>query len=110
MFGTIVITTAINWLIVAVLYYWFRLQRSEREARQLRKENKDMSGYIRNRENNDQEERVRLSYNRGLYDGRQTDTLYRQMLKQFQGGEQIAMILNGHETAEERRYNGRDQG
>lgn len=110
MFGTIVITTAINWLIVAVLYYWFRLQRSEREVNQLRKENAGMNNWIEDRENKDQEERVRLSYNRGLYDGRQTDTLYRQMLKQFQGSEQISMILNGHETAEERRHNGRDQG
>lgn len=110
MFGTIVITTAINWLIVAVIYYWLRLQRSEREAHQLRKENAGMSDWIQDRETKDQEERVRRSYNRGLYDGRQTDTIYRQMLKQYQSGERIAMILNGTETDEAQRYNGRDLG
>ncbi len=110
MFGIIVITTAINWLIVAVLYYWNRLQRSEREAHQLRKENNDMNGWIHDRENKDQEERVRQSYNQGLYDGRQTDTIYRQMLKQYKSGEQIAMILNGTKTAEGRRCSGRDLG
>lgn len=110
MFGTIVITTAINWLIVAVLYYWRRLQRSEHEVNQLRKENAGMNNWIEDRENKDQEERVRQSYSRGLYDGRQTDTIYRKMLKQYQSGEQIAMILNGAETAEEHSYNGRDLG
>lgn len=110
MFGTIVVTTIVNWLIVAVLYFRCRLLRSETEARQLRKENGDMNGWIRGREKADQEERVRRSYNHGLYDGRQTDTLYRQMLKKYQGGEQITVIMSGSDSAEEQCYNGRDMG
>lgn len=110
MFGTIVVTTIINWLIVAVLHYWARLKHSEEESQQLRKENSSMNDWIQNRETSDQEERVRRSYNRGLYDGRQTDTLYRQTLKRYQNGEQIAIVMSGHETAEERQCNGRDLG
>ncbi len=110
MFGIIVVTTIVNWLIVTVLYFRFRLHSSETEARRLRKENGDMNGWIRNREKADQDERVRRSYNRGLYDGRQTDTLYRQMLKRYQSGEQITMIMSGNDSAEEQRYNGRDLG
>lgn len=110
MFGTIVITTIMNWLIAAVLHCWFRLQHSKCETQKLLNENHEMNDRIQRHENLDHEEQVRRSYNRGLYDGRQTDTLYRQMLKQYQNSEQIAIVMSGHETTAERQYNGRDLG
>lgn len=110
MFWTIVITTIINWLVVLVAYYWDKLQRSKREIKQLRTENNTMDTWIKSRTASDQQLELQRSYDRGLYDGRQTDTLYRQMLKKFQNGDQVELIINGIESvpAERKRRSGRE--
>lgn len=105
MFWTIVITTLVNWLIMAVIFYWTKLQNSQGEAKRLRSENVNMDKWIKQRMAEDQQQQLRQSYNQGLYDGRETDTLYRQMLKKFQNGDQVELIINGmdRESADRNR-------
>ena len=105
MFWTIVITTLVNWLIMAVIFYWTKIQNSQGEAKRLRSENVNMDKWIKQRMAEDQQQQLRQSYNQGLYDGRETDTLYRQMLKKFQNGDQVELIINGmdRESADQNR-------
>lgn len=42
----------------------------------------------------DRRRRERLAYQAGLYDGRETDILYRSMLKRQQQGERVTVMLN----------------
>lgn len=42
--------------------------------------------------------RERIAYQAGLYDGRETDILYRSMLRKQQQGERITVMLNKDDT------------
>ncbi len=46
----------------------------------------------------DRRRRERIAYQAGLYDGRETDILYRSMLRKQQQGERITVMLNKDDT------------
>lgn len=92
---TALLTFVITALIFFVLYLydcWAREKIENRQARakneRLRSDIEDLTDVMHKRKEQD-------AYNNGLYDGRQTDTLYRGVLDKYSKGEQIAVMIKG---------------
>lgn len=87
-------------LVVAVMgttlaYTWFRCRRREAENRRLADENEGLKRRISDGCEQEQRRKERAAYERGLYDGRQTDALYRSVLRRYSAREQVSVMING---------------
>lgn len=72
--------------------------RHTNENARLLSENADLRRQISGYHEEDQRRRERSAYDRGLYDGRQTDALYRNVLRRYSAREQASVMMNGEET------------
>ncbi len=95
MFGAIILTFIITALTMLVLFLFGDKQNQETQNKHILKENDGLRREISELRKCDQRRRERSAYDRGLYDGRTTDTYYRQCLKKFANRDQNDVIMNG---------------
>ena len=98
MFGVIIITFVITGLGMLVLFLINGNQKHTTENTRLKRENDGLYRQVNDFREQEHGRRERQAYDKGLYDGRQTDTLYRKMLSRYSSGEQVTVILTGEET------------
>lgn len=97
MFGTVIITIAINSLFMLALFMWDRNRQKAKEASLLRTENTRLQNELYHIRANERKRREQHAYDRGLYVGRKTDTLYRSMLSKVSKNEQATVMMYGDE-------------
>lgn len=103
MFGAVIITFVITALGIFLLLSLEYAKKRDNENDRLRKSNEHLNGQITEilRQENLRKERV--AYDRGLYDGRSTDTLYRKMLSKYSAGEQATVMMYGDDETTRRK-------
>lgn len=97
MVGAIILTFVITTLAIAVLFLVGVYQTNESYKNRILKENGDLQRKINEYNENEHLRNEREAYNRGLYDGRKTDALYRNILKRYSAKEQAEVMLNGEQ-------------
>lgn len=97
MFLPIAISAVIAFLVAAVLYLLEARRRCETEIHKLRASQADLSLKLTNHEIAFQDRRVQDAYQQGLYDGRETDAIYRGILSKHKAGEQFAVMMSGEQ-------------
>lgn len=95
MIWAIILTFVITVLGMTVIFLKEGNVKQATENRRLLQENDGLKRQVSDYYNQDQHRRERSAYDRGLYDGRQTDTLYRSVLKRYSNGEQVTIMMNG---------------
>lgn len=95
MFGAVIITFVITTLSMTALFLIDSGKKQYTENGRLRKDNDRLNGQISEMLRQDNSRRERIAYDRGLYDGRETDALYRKMLNQYSSGEQATVMMYG---------------
>lgn len=103
MVGAIILTFIITALSMLVLFQLEGSKRKDVDHSHLLKENDGLRRQIADYTAKEQRRRECSAYDRGLYDGRTTDTYYRQCLKKFTSGAQANVMMNG-ESEENERY------
>lgn len=98
MFWVAILTFVITVLGMTVLFLVDGNTKQADETKRLRDENDDLKCQISGYYDQDQRRRERSAYDRGLYDGRQTDALYRNVLKRYSAREQADVMMNGEEA------------
>lgn len=98
MFGVIIITFVITALSMTVVFLMDRDQKHNKENARLLRENDGLYKQVDHFRIQEHRRLEQQAYNQGLYDGRQTDTLYRKMLGKYQRGDQITAMLHGEEA------------
>lgn len=86
MFWAIFLTLLISTLIFVAYEFRAQLLNSRKENKRLRQSNQYLSNKLEECRNFEVERRVKDSYHRGLYDGRETDMAYREVLKRCKDG------------------------
>lgn len=102
MFGAVIITFTVTSLFMLVLFLYSTMKTQNTENERLQKNNEHLSNQISAMIRKDYDRRECLAYNRGLYDARETDTLYRKMLNKYLAGEQATVMMYGEESHRER--------
>lgn len=97
MFWAVMLTFVMTVLAMLVLFFHNGNTKQLSENHRLRDENENLRCQISGYYDQDQRRRERSAYDRGLYDGRQTDALYRNVLKRYSVREQAAVMMNGEE-------------
>lgn len=95
MIGAIILTFVITSLSMLVLFLLDGKKKQAAENNYILKENDGLRRQISSYQEKDQRRRECSAYDKGLYDGRATDTYYRQCLKKFTSREMTDVILNG---------------
>lgn len=95
MFWAIFLTLFICLLGFVAFEYRARLLDCRKENRRLSQSNHYLSNKLEECRNFEVERRVRDSYNRGLYDGRETDMAYREVLKRYKDGNYDSAAYDG---------------
>lgn len=98
MFGVVILTFVMTVLAMLVLFLRDGNSKQGVENSRLRVENDDLKRQISGYYDQDQRRRERSAYDRGLYDGRQTDALYRNVLRRYSAREQADVMMNGEEV------------
>lgn len=98
MFWAIILTFVMTVLGMLVLFLRNDNTRQVNENKRLHNENNDLKRQISGYYDQDQRRRERSAYDRGLYDGRQTDALYRNVLKRYSVRDQADVMMNGEEA------------
>lgn len=98
MFWVVILTFVMTVLAMLVLFLRDGNSKQEAENSRLRNENDDLRRQISGYYDQDQRRRERSAYDRGLYDGRQTDALYRNVLKRYSARDQADVMMNGEEV------------
>lgn len=98
MFGAVIITFVITTLSMLVVFQYDSGKRQNRENARLQKANDNLNNQISAMIRQDNFRRERNVYNQGLYDARETDTLYRKMLSKYSAGEQATVMMYGEES------------
>ena len=102
MIWTVILTFIVTSLTAIVVFTQFTSSNSDALAKQLRKENEMLKQKLQDMQNADRNRREQAAYNRGLYDARQTDTLYRNLLKKQSGvHEQFETMMDGEKGAKQ---------
>lgn len=95
MIGAIILTFVITSLSMLVLFLLDEKKKQVRNNDYILKENDGLRRQISEYHSKEQRRRECSAYDKGLYDGRSTDTYYRQCLKKFTSREMTDVILNG---------------
>lgn len=103
MFGAVIITFVITVLGMFVLLLTDNAKQQDRETDRLRKSNERLSSQINDMIRQENTRRECAAYDKGLYDGRATDTLYRKMLKQYTAGDQATVMMCGEDETTGRK-------
>ncbi len=97
MFGAVIITFVITSLGMLVLFQYDSGKKQTRENNRLHQTNDNLNKQISAMLHQENTRRERSAYNQGLYDGRETDTLYRKMLSKYSSGEQATVMMYGED-------------
>ena len=103
MFGAVIITFVITTLAIFVLLLRDNEKKQHVERERLRRSNESLNSRIAEMIRQENSRRETDAYNRGLYDGRTTDTLYRKMLTKYSSGEQATVMMYGEEESIRRK-------
>ena len=95
MFGAIILTFVITTLSMMVLFLYDSSRKQARDNDYIIKENDGLRRQISDYHAKEQRRRECSAYDKGLYDGRATDTYYRQCLKKFTLKDQANVMMNG---------------
>lgn len=95
MFGAIILTFVITALSMMVLFLYESSRKQARDNDYIIKENDGLRRQISDYHAKEQRRRECSAYDKGLYDGRATDTYYRQCLKKFTLKDQANVMMNG---------------
>lgn len=95
MFGAIILTFVITSLTMLVIFLYNEKKNVVFEKKRLLKENDGLRRQIQDHNAKEQRRRENRAYDKGLYDGRGTDTLYRQCLKKYMSKDQPTVMVNG---------------
>ena len=95
MVWAIILTLVISSLVSLVWALRERCIEKESECKRLRSSNAYLKNKLDEHRDFEIERRVKDSYKRGLYDGRETDTLYRTIVKKYAAGEQATVMIYG---------------
>ena len=95
MFGAIILTFVITALSMMVLFLYDSSRKQARDNDYIIKENDGLRRQISDYQTKEQRRRECSAYDKGLYDGRATDTYYRQCLKKFTLKDQANVMMNG---------------
>lgn len=95
MFGAIILTFVITALSMMVLFLYDSSRKHARDNDYIIKENDGLRRQISDYHAKEQRRRECSAYDKGLYDGRATDTYYRQCLKKFTLKDQANVMMNG---------------
>lgn len=95
MIGAIVLTFMITALSMLVLFLFDGKKKQEANNDYILKENDGLRRQISDYRQKEQRRRENFAYDKGLYDGRTTDTYYRQCLKKFTSRDQAEVMMNG---------------
>lgn len=95
MFGAIILTFVITALSMMVLFLYDSSRKQARDNDYIIKENDGLRRQISDYHAKEQRRRECSAYDKGLYDGRATDTYYRQCLKKFTLKDQANVMMNG---------------
>lgn len=101
MFGAIILTFVITALSMLVLFLLDDKKKHVRNNNHILKENDGLRRQIYEYNIKEQRHRECSAYDKGLYDGRATDTYYRQCLKKFTSRDQASVMLNGESEENE---------
>lgn len=99
MIGAIILTFVITVLAMLVLFFVENNRKQLAERNRLIRENCDLRRQMSDYSTMNQRRRERSAYDRGLYDGRATDTLYRSVLKRYSAKEQVDVMMDGETAA-----------
>ena len=97
MIGAIILTFVTTTLFMLVLFLLDGYKKQVRHYNYILKENDGLRRQISDFQYNDRCRMEQTAYDKGLYDGRATDTFYRQCLKKLKNNEQMNIILNGED-------------
>jgi plasmid replication initiation protein len=93
---TVISTMLISVLTFAVLVLRNALKQKYSECSALRRRNDMLTRNLKGLEDADVERRIDAAYKQGLYDGRETDALYRSVLAKHGRGEQFTLMFDGN--------------
>ncbi|MEG1515989.1 MAG: hypothetical protein RSD95_13965 [Clostridia bacterium] len=97
MFGVVIITFVITALAIFVLVLVDSAKKRNRETDHLRRSNERLNDQIADMIRQENARRACAAYDKGLYDGRATDTFYRKMLKRYTSGNQATVMMCGED-------------
>lgn len=97
MFKAVLLTFIVTSLLMTVTFLLCERKRQMAEKKALKKRNDELRQRISDYENQDRHRREQSAYDKGLYDGRTTDTFYRQCLKKLTTREQADVMMNGEQ-------------
>lgn len=95
MFWAIVLTLLFSGLVFLVLVFRRGYLDEKAECRNLRNVNANLNKKLSQCRDFEVDRRVRSAYQKGLYDGRETDMAYRELLKKYRDGDYDERIYNG---------------
>jgi len=101
MIGAVVLTFIITALSMLVLFLLEGNKKQVSENHHILKENDGLRRQISEYTAHEQRRRECSAYDKGLYDGRTTDTYYRQCLKKFTSRDQADVMMNGESEENE---------
>ena len=101
MFRAIILTFVITALSMLVLFLLDDKKKQARNNDHILKENDGLRRQISDYHAKEQRRRECSAYDKGLYDGRATDTYYRQCLKKFTSRDQASVMMNGEREENE---------
>lgn len=97
MVGAVILTFIITTLTMFVLYLSQECKRHDNDKKRILRDNEGLRRQISECTANENRRRECYAYDKGLYDGRRTDTLYRNVLKRYSSREQVDVMMNGEQ-------------
>lgn len=95
MFWAIFLTFIITALIAICLFYRNKCMQKSEECQSLRSANHRLESKLDECREFEIKRRTKDAYRHGLYDGRETDRAYRELLKRYKDGDYDERILDG---------------
>ena len=102
MFWAILITAIVTLLVCYVLFLRNENRQQKSECQRLKNEKAHLSNRLDEYRKNDTRRRERTAYQKGLYDGRETDMAYREVLKRYKDGDYDERAYRGMKEVEKR--------
>ena len=101
MFGVVVLTFVVTALSMTLLFMFHEANRQREDQHRILEENDGLKRRISDYREREYQRRERHAYDQGLYDGRATDTLYRNVLKRYSARDQARVAMEGEDDKHE---------
>lgn len=102
MFLAIIVTALVTSMTAIIIWLVMQNKKNTAAIDQLQHDNRLAGQRIQQYEKQALDSRIQAAYSQGLYEARETDTLYRQFLSGIQKGDQVRVIMNGAQYEPER--------